>query len=317
MPETTRLSRQDENFNLAQGALGRQIARWTQNSQILDTPVPGLKLFRFDAPTDPVSVLQDASVCLIAQGAKRVFLGEEEYVYDAHHFLITSVGLPVMAQITQASPTVPYLGLKLLLDQRELARLLVDSNMPRPATRQADRGMAVGRLEEPLLCAFHRLLDLLDEPEGIPILGPLIQREILYRLLQSDQGPRLRQIVSAGSHGHQIARSLDWLRENFDKPLRVDDLASSAGMSTSTFHHHFRIMTAMSPLQFQKWMRLHEARRLMLMERQDATSAAFRVGYESPSQFSREYSRLFGAPPLRDIKRLHQGAEGPGERLES
>jgi len=304
MSETPTLPCQDVHLTDAQQALGRQIARWT-TAQVLETPVPGLKLFRYDAPTEPVSVLQDASICLIAQGAKRVFLGEEEYIYDTHHFLVTSVDLPVVAQIIEASPAVPYLGLKLLLDQRELARLLVDANLPQAHVRQASRGMAVGQLEEPLLCAFRRLLDLLDEPEGIPILAPMIQREILYRLLQSDQGQRLRQLATTGSHGHQIAKSLDWLRENFDKPLRVDELASSAGMSASTFHHHFRSMTAMSPLQFQKWIRLHEARRLMLTERQDATSAAFRVGYESPSQFSREYSRLFGAPPLKDIKRLH------------
>ena len=166
--------------------------------------------------------------------------------------------------------------------------------------------MAVSEVSLPLLNAFQRLIDLLDQPEDIPILAPLIQREILYRLLMGEQGPRLRQMGAAGSQSHQIARAIDWLKANFSQPLRVDDLAAHARMSTSAFHHHFRALTAMSPLQFQKWLRLHEARRLMLTEHLDAATAAFQVGYESPSQFSREYNRLFGAPPLRDITSLRQ-----------
>jgi len=226
-------------------------------------------------------------------------------VYDAHHFLITSVDLPVVAQVIEASKKKPYLGLVLELDQRAISQLMVDSHLPLPRVQPAaSRGMAVSEVSLPLLNAFQRLLDLLDEPVSIPILAPLIQREILYRLLVGEQGPRLRQIGAAGSQSHQIARAIDWLKGNFTKPLRIDDLAASAQMSTSTFHHHFRALTAMSPLQFQKWLRLHEARRLMLVEHQDASSAAFQVGYESPSQFSREYSRLFGKPPLRDITNL-------------
>lgn len=301
---TTNLAWNDDLFN-AREALGEKITRWTQKESAVGTAIPGLGLRRFTAPTEPTSYMHEPSICLVAQGAKRVFLGEEDYVYDGHHYLITSVGLPVVAQITEASPDKPYLGLILKLDLRELAQLMVDSSLPISRVQQAGRGMAVSKLSVPLLNAFERLIDLLDEPSDIPVLAPLVQREILYRLLMSDQGPRLRQIATAGSHSHQIARTLDWLKENFSKPLRVDELASSAGMSTSTFHQHFRIMTAMSPLQYQKWIRLHEARRLMLMEHQDATSAAFQVGYESPSQFSREYSRLFGAPPLRDIKRFN------------
>ncbi len=183
---------------------------------------------------------------------------------------------------------------------------MVDSKLPPPRAQQSGRGMATGEVTLPLLAAFQRLIDLLDEPEDIPILAPLIQREILYRLLVGDQGTRLRQIASAGSQSHQIARAIDWLKANYAQPLRIDDLATHVNMSPSTFHHHFRALTAMSPLQYQKWLRLNEARRLMLAERLDATTAAFQVGYESPSQFSREYSRLFGSPPLRDIKSLHQ-----------
>lgn len=293
------------------GTLKERILRLTAGTERLEGTLPGLTLFRFAGPTEPTSYMHDPSICLIAQGAKRVFLGEDEYVYDAQKYLITSVGLPVVAQIVEASKEMPYLGLKLTLETQEITRLMVDSGLPVTDTRQASRGMAVEQLTDDLVSAFERLVGLLDTPADIPILAPLIKREIYYRLLTGDQGARLKQIASAGSHGHQIGKALDWLRENYASPLRVDDLASHAGMSTSTFHHHFRSMTAMTPLQFQKWMRLNEARRLMLVERQDATSAAFQVGYESPSQFSREYSRLFGAPPLRDIKRL---GTLPGER---
>ena len=168
--------------------------------------------------------------------------------------------------------------------------------------------MATGEVTLPMLSTFQRLIELLDEPKDIPILAPIIQREIFYRLLVGDQGMRLRQTASAGSQSQQIARAIDWLKSNFTQPLRIEDLASQVNMSTSTFHHHFREVTAMSPLQYQKWLRLNEARRLLLAENQDATTAAFQVGYESPSQFSREYSRMFGAPPLRDITNLRQMA---------
>ncbi len=170
--------------------------------------------------------------------------------------------------------------------------------------------MATGEVTVPLLGAFQRLIDLFTEPKDIPILAPVIQREIIYRLLVGDQGARLRQIASAGSQSHQIAWAIDWLKGNFTQPLRIDDLATQVNMSTSTFHHHFRQLTAMSPLQYQKTLRLNEARRLMLTERLDAANAAFQVGYESPSQFSREYNRLFGAPPLRDITSLRQTVAG-------
>jgi AraC-like DNA-binding protein len=252
--------------------------------------------------------MYDPCLCLVAQGAKRVMLGDEEYVYDANHFLITSVGLPVVSNVVEASKDAPLLGLALQIDLRLAAQLMVDSNLPTPRTPQCGRGIAVSEVSAPLLSAFQRLLDLLDQPEDIPILAPLLHKEILYRLLVGDQGPRLRQIASAGSHGNQIVRAVDWLKENYAQQLKIEGLAKQIGMSTSTFHHHFRAMTAMSPLQFQKWLRLHEARRLMLTESQDATSAALQVGYESPSQFSREYRRQFGAPPLRDIRKLQEMA---------
>jgi AraC-like DNA-binding protein len=187
---------------------------------------------------------------------------------------------------------------------------MVDSNLPAPREQQAKRGMATGDVTLPLLNAFQRLLDLLDDVRDIPILAPTIQREIIYRLLVGEQGARLRHIATAGSQSQQIARSIDWLKDNYAETLRIEELAQRAHMSTSTFHHHFRSVTALSPLQYQKSLRLQEARRLMLAEHLDASNAAFKVGYESPSQFSREYSRFFGNPPLRDIAQLRQVALG-------
>jgi AraC-like DNA-binding protein len=292
--------------------LKKNIARWTENDERLDTVVPGLSLFRRVEPSQPTSGMYEPSICMVAQGAKRVLLGDDAYVYDAHHYLITSVHLPTVVQILEASREKPYLGLMLKLDQREISQLMVDSNLPPPRAQQARRGMATGEVTLPLLTAFQRLIELLAEPQDIPILAPIIQREIIYRLLVGDQGARLRQIASAGSQSHQIARAIDWLKGNFTKPLYIEDLATQINMSTSTFHHHFRALTAMSPLQYQKTLRLNEARRLMLTERLDAATAAFQVGYESPSQFSREYNRLFGAPPLRDITNLRQMAAGEG-----
>ncbi len=295
---------ENNGLEAAREALGKSIARWTDKNNRLTTAIPGLSLFRYDEPNELHSGMYEPSICMVAQGAKRVMLGDDTYVYDAQHFLVTSVHLPTFVQIVEASQEKPYLGLMLKLDQREISQLMVDSHLPPPRAQQSSRGMATGEVTSPLLTAFQRLINLLAEPKDIPILAPIIQREIFYRLLVGDQGARLRQMASAGSQSQQIARAIDWLKSNFTQPLRIEDLASQVNMSTSTFHHHFRAVTAMSPLQYQKWLRLNEARRLLLTEHQDATTAAFQVGYESPSQFSREYSRMFGAPPLRDITSL-------------
>ena len=297
-----------EELSAAARVLAKSIARWAGNENQMDTAIPGLVLHRWESPTEPTSYTLNASICLIAQGVKRVLLGEEDYVYDAAHFLISSVDLPVVANIIEATREKPYLGVVLDLDLREISQLIVDSGLPLNRSRQAQKGMAVGKLSLPLLNTFQRLMDLLDEHENINILAPLIKREIFFRLLTTDQGPRLQQIVASGSHSHQISKAIDWLKHNYTRPLRINDLAAHAGMSKSAFHNQFKTMTSMTPLQFQKRLRLNEARRLMLTENLDALAATFEVGYESPSQFSREYSRLFGAPPLRDIKNLRQMA---------
>jgi len=284
------------------------IARLTEHGELFNSAVPGLGLFRRTQPSEPVTGMYEPSICLVVQGAKRVKLGDDTFVYDPHNYLITSVHLPTVVQVIEASETKPYLGLRLLLDPREIARMMADSHLPPPKTQQSSRGMATGEVTQPLLNAFERLIELLDAEQDIPILAPVVQREIVYRLLTGDQGARLRQIAAAGSQSQQIARAIEWLKGNFAEPLRIDDLAGKASMSTSTFHHHFRSMTALSPLQYQKQLRLQEARRLMLTDRLDAATAAFQVGYESPSQFSREYSRQFGAPPLRDVANLRAQA---------
>jgi AraC-like DNA-binding protein len=300
---------ENNSMEVALEALGKGIARWTAEGDQLVTAIPGLSLYRRDEPTQPTSIMFEPSICMIAQGAKRALLGDDTYVYDARHFLITSVDLPTVIQIIKASREKPFLGLMLKLDQREISQLMADSNLPPPRAQESSRGMATGEVTLPLLTAFQRLIDLLDEPKDIPILAPITQREISYRLLVGDQGARLRQMVSAGSHSHQIAKAIEWLKSHYTLPLRIDDLAARIHMSTSTLHHHFRRLTAMSPLQFQKWLRLNEARRLMLTEHLNAATAAFQVGYESPTQFSREYRRFFNEPPLRDVTYLRQMAD--------
>lgn len=306
MKSATEISGQDNGgVSEAMAILAGKIDRWTlSRGNEPATPYAPLSIYRHEAPTELISYLQEPSLCLIVQGKKRVLLGEEAYHYDKNHYLIIAVDLPLIAQIFEASRTRPYLGLTLRLEKKQITQMLLQDHVVISRNQTSDRGLAVSRIELPIVQAMIRLVDLLDSPEDIPVLAPLIQREILYRLLISEQGRRLQQISMIGSHSHQIARAIEWLKENYDKSFKVEELASYSGMSTSSLHYHFRAMTAMSPLQFQKRLRLNEARQLMLIEQKDATTAAFEVGYESPSQFSREYSRLFGAPPSRDIKKL-------------
>lgn len=294
------------DMNTAAAVLAEKIQKWTGDATQFDTEIPGLKLSRWTTPTQPTSYSHNPSICLIAQGKKRVLLGEDSFTYDANHFLISSVNLPITANIVEATEEAPYLGLIMELDLQEISQLIVDSELSFNSSKEAQKGIAVGELSAYLQDAFIRLMALLDEPENIKILAPVIKREIFYRLLMTEQGARLNQIVTTGSHSHQIAKAIDWLKNNFVKPLSVGDLAAYSGMSKSAFYTHFRSMTSMTPLQFQKKLRLSEARRLMLTENLDAMATTFKVGYESPSQFSREYSRLFGAPPSKDIKALRQ-----------
>ena len=296
----------NNRMEVTRETLRESIARWTNKGNQFPSAIPALWLFREDEPTEPMSAVYEPSICMVVQGAKRVLLGNETYVYNDHQYLITSVDLPTFYQVIEASKERPLLGLKLTFGIQEVSQLLVDSNFPHHRAQKPTHGMATSEIPLPLLTAFQRLIDLLDEEHDIPILAPIIRKEIIYLLLVGEQGARLRQIAAVGSQSQHIAGAIVWLKNNFAQQLRIDDLASKARMSTSSFHNHFRSMTALSPLQYQKHLRLHEARRLMLAESLDAATAAFQVGYESPSQFSREYNRQFGAPPLRDITKLRQ-----------
>ncbi|MCA8232578.1 AraC family transcriptional regulator [Burkholderia cenocepacia] len=288
--------------------LAARVARWTEGVDHLDTAIPNLSFHRREAPTQPMECMVEPSFGLVVQGAKRVMQSGDAYIYDTDRFLITSLDLPGSTQIIEASPDKPFLGLGLKLDFRVMAELMMQV-APDHDDAPAGRGLVVGDMTESLYDALNRLLALLDDPNAIAVLAPYVEREIYYRLLTSDQGTRLRQIASAGSQCNRVSRAIRWLRAHYDESLRVDDLAAQVQMSSSTFHHHFRQLTGMSPLQYQKWIRLNEARRLMLAERLDAASAAFRVGYASPTQFNREYSRLFGNSPRRDIDSLRGGGD--------
>ncbi len=297
---------QEEALKEAVQELAQRIAYHTRGGDLKPSPVPRLSLFQRFETTGPISLLYTPSVCLIARGGKKVRMGDADFSYDPTCFLLTTARVPTVVQITEASRESPYLSLRLELDTRELARIMAEIRLPaaRQGPEPRERGITVGTLTVPLVRAFHRLIDLLNEPANIPVLSPLIQREIGYRLLVSDRGARLRQIVSAATHSRQIAVAIDWLNENYKRPLRVEELAKKVNMSVSAFHHHFRMMTASSPLRFQKQLRLQEARRLMLGDHLDASSAAFEVGYGSASQFNREYKGLFGSTPRADINQL-------------
>lgn len=243
-------------------------------------------------------------LAILVQGKKEALLGDETYCYGAAQYLVVSVDLPLSAFIVEATPEQPYLGFKLNLDPRQLCDLITAQTSVIEGKKNSVRGLFVSTLDIPLLDCALRLTRLLDIPQHIPILAPLIIREIYYRLLMGEQGEAVRQIATSGSNMQRIAEVIKLIKADFTKPMRVEQLAGQANMSPSSFHHHFKLVTSMSPLQYQKQLRLLEARRLMLAENSDAVNAAYQVGYESQSQFSREYSRMFGAPPMRDIERL-------------
>lgn len=270
-------------------------------------PQRGLWLYRASAPTEPVYGVSESSLCVIAQGSKHVLLGEDRFRYDPAQYLISTVGLPTISQIDGASPQRPYLGLRLVLDPSVVTSVMVEAGVVEP---RGDGGgvkaIDVSPLDANLLDAILRLVRLSDTPGEHRVLGPLVVREIVYRLLTGAQGSRMRHLATFGGHAHRMARAVAKLREHFDKPLRIEGIARELGMSISGFHAHFKAVTAMSPLQFQKQLRLQEARRLMLSEDLDAAEAGYRVGYDDPSHFSREYKRHFGDPPVRDVERLRE-----------
>ena len=272
-------------------------------------PIQGLHLSRSSLPLKPLHSVLKPSLCVIAQGSKEVLLGDSRYRYDPSQYLLATVELPRVSQVLEASKERPYLSLRLELAPTLVGAVLVEAGYSSPRDDADVRAISVSPLDGHLLDAIVRLTRLLDSPADAPVLLPLITREIIYRLLRGEQGTRLRHLAIQGGYTPHIARAVGRLRQDFDQPLRIESLAHELGMSVSGFHHHFKAVTAMSPLQFQKRLRLQEARRLMLSEDLDATSAAYRVGYRDASHFNREYKSLFGVPPMRDVQRLREAAQ--------
>jgi AraC-like DNA-binding protein len=281
--------------------LAKVIAQYVTVDGVHTTAIPRLDLVRFSQPTGPVQAIHEPALCIVAQGRKQVTLGDDVYDNGPDKFLLISLDLPVIGQVTEATPDRPYLCVRLSLDRKILSALLLDAEVSEDRERKTTSHY-LDLITPELLAAASRLVALLGSPRDIRILAPLAEREILYRLLISNQGTCVRRIARADSKLSQIHRAITWIKRNYDKPLRVDDIAREARMSSSALHQHFRTTTAMSPLQYQKRLRLQEARRLIFMDSMDAATAGYRVGYESPSQFSREYRRLFGKPPARDVK---------------
>jgi AraC-like DNA-binding protein len=287
--------------------LVERIARAIREDGMIE-PLPGIRFRRVSAPTELGHGVSSAAFCVAAQGSKEVLLGEKRYWYDPSHYLIASATLPVASRIVEASPERPFLNLLLRLDPALVGSVMVEAGYLAPRGQSAGTAMDTSLLDTGLLDAVVRLVRLLDTPAEARFLAPLIKREIVYRLLRGEQGGRLGQLAALGGSTHRIVEAVERLRHDFDRPLHIEEMAHDLGMSVSGLHHHFKAVTAMSPLQFQKHLRLQEARRLMLGEDLDAANAGYRVGYDDASHFSRDYKRLFGAPPMRDMERL-RGAD--------
>jgi AraC-like DNA-binding protein len=295
------------------GELARLIERWTGFDGRHETEIPELRLYRFSHPTEPAPFLQEAAVYVVVQGRKQVTVGDETYVYDRSQYLSVSVDLPVVAHVVEASPREPYLCMTLTVDPQELAALIVETGRQTPRDDHDGRALYVSPLQAPLLEGFLRLVRLLDAPQDISVLAPLILRELHYRLLQSEQFGRLAQIAIGDGRLRRVSGAIAWIKEHFAEPLRIEALAKQVHMSTSALHSHFRAVAAMSPIQYQKGLRLQEARRLLVSGAVSAEAVAYEVGYASASQFSREYARRFGQPPRRDAELLREAVRPPAE----
>ncbi len=294
--------------------LASKVARLIGSAEKQATAIPCLTLHQRTAPTPACHVTYEPSVIVIAQGRKEVQIGTDTLTYDSSRYLLTSIDLPTVTRVAEASEDAPCLAVSLKLDISIAREFVSREEFPTSDAALDSPAMATGPVTAEFLGALCRLLDLLSNPEDIPFLSGLIEREIMYRILRGPEGARLRAIATLGDQSHRTAKAIAWIKANYARPLRVEELAELAGMAISTLHHHFRALTAMSPLQYQKQIRLQAARARMLADDVDAATVAFEVGYESASQFNREYSRLFGQPPIRDIRSLRS----PGaHRLES
>ncbi|MEH7403142.1 AraC family transcriptional regulator [Gottfriedia acidiceleris] len=280
------------------------IDRNTSHEGVNETSINSLFFIRESNITDPKYRVYKPSLCIVVSGVKELLLGNERLKYGPGNYLVASVDLPVTGQVIEATPSAPYLALKLEFNPSQILEILTDTEIPTNSKENAKRAIFVNELEGSILDAVIRLARLLDSAEDIPILAPIFTKEILYKVLRGQNGSILQQIAIEGSTTNRISEVIEQIKANFYKSLRIEELAEIANMSVSSLHRHFKDVTAMSPLQFQKHLRLQEARLLLLSESSDAADVAFRVGYESPSQFSREYSRLFGFPPKEDLKRM-------------
>ncbi|WNW13440.1 AraC family transcriptional regulator [Pseudomonas sp. DTU_2021_1001937_2_SI_NGA_ILE_001] len=299
---------QDDSFlqqttALYRAELVRALTRRFTAPGTYETAIAPLHVIRCDAPSPIIHTVHKPALCLIVQGLKEVGLGDEHYHYDPLTYLVVSVTLPVSGRVLEASPEAPYLCIRLDFEPAEIAQVIADTP-PAAVPDEPERGLFLERIDVSLLETMVRLVRLLDSPRDIGMLAPLALRELHYRLLRGVHGRRLYELALGDSQSRRVTRAIDWLNRHYTQPLRIEELARVANLGSSTLHHHFKAVTAMSPLQYQKQLRLQEARRLLLAEGLDVASACYRVGYESPSQFSREYSRQFGCPPSRDIGRV-------------
>ena len=285
-----------------------RIARAIPEDEMLE-PIKGLRLARSSRTGEPVYGVSESTFCITAQGTKEVFLGGHRYQYDPYSYLLSTAELPIVSRVLAASQEQPYLGLRIIINPAVIGSVMVEMGQLPPRSQAPARAIEVSPLDVTLLDAVVRLARLLDSPTEARLLLSLISREIIYRLLAGEQGHRLRQMTILGGHTHRIAQAVEKICREFNQPLYVEEIARGIGMSVSGFHYHFKSVTAMSPLQFQKQLRLQEARRLMIGEALDATTAGFRVGYDDTSHFNRDYKRLFGVPPMRDVERLRETAE--------
>lgn len=283
-----------------------RVKRLAPHSGTYETAIPTLNFLRSDEPGEPLHIVHKPALCVVLEGRKEVRLWHESYHYDALNYLVVSVTLPLSGEIIQASAGQPYLCMRLDIDPAEIAGLLAEIKPGETAAAAVARGLFLDRLDTPLLDALMRLVGLLETPEDIPLLAPMALREIFYRVLRGRQGARLLDIAIPDSQTQRVSRAIEWLNAHYVEPLRIDELARRVNLSPSTLHQRFKAVTAMSPLQYQKQLRLQEGRRLLISEDSDVSSTSYRMGYESPSQFCREYSRLFGASPLKDVARLKQ-----------
>lgn len=287
-----------------QAELAQKIASFMGKEENRTAEIPGVSLHQRTAPTPPCRMTYHPGVIVVAQGRKQVNIGRTSFIYDESHFLLTAVDLPIVSWVAEASEEVPCLVLSLKLDMSMVRELLSREEIHVAQAPSDSPAMSIGETTPEFLNACCRLLNLLDSPQDIPFLSGLIQREIIYRILRGPEGARLRAVATLGDQSHRTAKAIAWITANYAKPLLVEELAQLASMGVSTLHHHFRVLTSMSPLQYQKQLRLQSARSLMLNQGLDAASAAFEVGHESATQFNREYSRFFGQPPMRDIRAL-------------